>query len=179
MWGQGDIYTRKIEIERKVQEKEQEVASLEFRLKCLPENQKIARGRVIISSACIFVCVCVIFTVIATADSYNAFSLIRLALYPIVFIAAIVALTRELLRQLKNIATYTQEQIVLPARLSKEKIALNGLLTLADEIEQQFQDMQQKATNTPEHQSWPDSHEAAPSSQSAKSSPDSVQWSSH
>lgn len=142
MWGQGDIYTKKIEIEKKVQKKQQEISSLEFRLKFLPENQKIARGKVIITSISILVCVSIICTVISTADSYNAFSLIRLAFYPIIFTAAIAVLARELLRQLKNISTYTQEQMVLPARLSKEKAALNGLLMQADEIEKQFQDMQ-------------------------------------
>ena len=141
MWEQENLYNQKIEITKQIREKEQEVSSLEFRLKFLPENQKIARGKVILLSASILGCVSLLLTVISTADSYDAFSLIRLALWPTILIVACVVLIRELLRQLKNISTYTQEQMVLPARLSKEKAALNGLLMQSDEIEKQFQDM--------------------------------------
>lgn len=139
-----NLYDQKIEIVKKIQEKEQEVSAMEFRLKYLPENQKIARGKVILLIIAIFVCASLILTVISTASIYDAFSLIRLVFFPIIFAALIAACVRELLRQLKNIAVCTQEQLTLPARLANAKASLDKLLIQSDTIEKQFQHMKEK-----------------------------------
>lgn len=139
-----NLYDQKIAIVKKIQEKEQEVSAMEFRLKYLPENQKIARGKVILLIIAIFVCASLILTVISTASIYDAFSLIRQVFFPIIFAALIAACVRELLRQLKNIAVYTQEQLTLPARLANAKASLDKLLIQSDTIEKQLQNKLEK-----------------------------------